>query len=102
MEIFKRIPLKLKTGEKVHDFRNMGWGWALHDVYEKKDGTYYTVGHGQGIENKDFVRFTHNKTDKDVGYQLDNVEYKSNPKDMFTADIINGVEFEKGDFEGED
>jgi hypothetical protein len=68
----------------THDYSITGWG---HDYYilgtEDKGLSLRVAGWGRGISNDDYIILKNG--DDTTRYQIDNIEYKRDPVDMWIA-----------------
>ena len=91
--IFNKITkntYKLEDGETLHDFRpeKIGWGWNGLNFDKKDNGNYEMLGIGLGIKKGDFIYLTF--ANDSIAMEVIEINYHSNPKDMFTA-ILKGT-----------
>lgn len=78
-------PRRPRNGEKIHDYTRQGWGHALHTTGWPKT----TLGHGHGIRNGDWIRCKM-KSGGIALYRLLDVQYYSDPPDMWKARLATG------------
>ena len=90
--------IKLTTGETVHDFRpqSTGWGWnGLSWLVSEDKKTASMTGIGTGLKMGDFIALRHGQGD--FGYEIEKIEYLSNPIDMFQAIVRGPYVFQDGE-----
>ena len=88
MIIFKRRR-KRKQSVETHDYTKRHWG---HDYVitrvEKRGQTIHMMGWGHGINAGDFILIESKSSDPganpDTRYQVAEVDYKSDPRDMWS------------------
>ncbi len=72
------------SNQKTHDYSNGCWGHDCHITSIEDDGlTISLTGWGFGLSNNDYIVLK-NGSDT-TRYKLDDVEYTSNPPDMWFA-----------------
>lgn len=82
----------------IRDFRKdkLRWGWNILLFHMTGDKTAKVTGIGKGVEEGNHILVTLNDSspDKssDYGCRIDSIEYESDPKDMFNAEVsIMGI-----------
>ena len=90
----------LPTGETIHFFTKQTerWGWKLLSRFvsdDKKTATF--TGVGRGLKEGHFIALSY--SEGDLAHKIDEIEYESNPRDMFTAIVSGTYEFDTGDLE---
>lgn len=73
----------------THNFTKHGWGHGI-SIFTTKDGglTASILGHSSTrIHNKDYIVAADKGSADHSRYQVKKVVYKSNPRDMFEAQI---------------
>jgi hypothetical protein len=90
----------LKNGETIHDFRphKLCWGWNgsyWKVADDKKSATM--MGNGSGLKEGDYIALNHGK--KDMGYLIIEVNYDTNPKDLFTVKLKGACTFDEGELD---
>lgn len=70
---------------KTHDYTKTGWGhnYVLH---RQADGKANISGWGYGLNELDYL-ILKNPRGKPVRYQIQEIEYKWDPRDMWNADV---------------
>lgn len=86
---------------KEHSFVNSGWGWAvsvIDPVEGWHEGSAYTLlGHGHGLRVGDHVRLkTKGRPVTGRRYQIAEVDYYADPRDMFRALVLWDDEWDDG------
>jgi hypothetical protein len=74
--------------QKVHDYTRQGWGHTLGSFKwdQVEPGVFKVDGFGLGVQTKDLVRLGM-QSGKVARFEVLEIRYESNPKDMFWATI---------------
>jgi hypothetical protein len=72
---------------KTHDYTVRGWGWDYTIRKVEEDGRLVrAAGWGEGIRQGDYL-ILQSKTSGSTRYQVERIEYKQDPRDMWFADL---------------
>ena len=80
---------KTKTEPEVHDYTRERCGWGHDRTFDSKDGgrTAHMMGWGYGLKKGDFILLSM-QSGKTAKYLIKKVEYYSDPRDMWSADVV--------------
>lgn len=76
----------------THDYRQSARGWGHDYVFRPQDSgkRAHMMGWGFGIKKGDFILMSNPRSDNgETRYQIESVKYFSDPKDMWSAEVVH-------------
>ncbi len=73
------------------DYRNQFWGHVI-DIFKREEGTdgqhtLHVMGFGREVSNGDVILLCGKRFPR-IGYNVTNIEYKRDPSDLWSADLV--------------